>query len=545
MGEDEAAEVERLKAELAEARQALDAIRNGSLDAVLTSVPDAAPLYTRTSAERIYRLIIERMLEGAVTIDESGTILHCNRMFAQMLGRPESEIVGQPIEAWLTEHEEVSVDELLHGVESQRGDFDIEPATGPPIPVSVSAASITDDGGSVRCLVVSDLRMRKDVSRLRAMRDELAIANRRKDEFLAMLGHELRNPLAPVRQAVELLQANATEDDPDFLRRARSVIARQIVHLTRLVDDLLDAGRITQGTLVIRPEPIDLREVIEAAVESIDRLVVRRGHRLERRLPSHPVSCVGDAVRLTQVVTNLLSNAAKYTPRGGAIEVELREDREWATICVRDSGRGIPPELLPHLFEPFVRGQTTIDRRTGGLGVGLTLVQRLVELHEGRVEADSEGEGRGSEFRVVLPRDTGTSETAPAASTESRDTSSKRVLVVDDNEDAADMLTLVLRSRGHIVEVAYDGQEALDQEESFRPEIVCLDIGLPILDGYEVAERLRERRGSDLRLLAMTGYGRDADRERADRAGFDEYFVKPVAVELLEAMFEPAVGETS
>lgn len=545
MGEDDAAEVERLKAELAEARQALDAIRNGSLDAVLTSVPDAAPLYTRTSAERIYRLIIERMLEGAVTIDESGTILHCNRTFAQMLGRPESEIVGQPIEAWLTEHEEVSVDELLHGGQSQRGDFDVEPATGPPIPVSVSAASITDDGGSVRCLVISDLRMRKDVSRLRAMRDELAIANRRKDEFLAMLGHELRNPLAPVRQAVELLQANATEDDPDFLRRARSVIARQIVHLTRLVDDLLDAGRITQGTLVIRPEPIDLRDVIEAAVESTDRLVVRRGHRLDKRLPSHPVSCVGDAVRLTQVVTNLLSNAAKYTPRGGTIEVELREDREWATICVRDSGRGIPPELLPHLFEPFVRGMTTIDRRTGGLGVGLTLVQRLVELHEGRVEADSEGEGRGSEFRVVLPRDTGTSETEPAADTERRDTSSKRVLVVDDNEDAADMLTLVLRSRGHTVEVAYDGQEALDQEERFRPEIVCLDIGLPILDGYEVAERLRERRGSDLLLLAMTGYGRDADRERAERAGFDEYFVKPVAVEQLEAMFEPAVGKSS
>lgn len=538
MGEDDAAEVERLRAELAEAQQALDAIRNGSLDAVLTSVPDAAPLYTRTSAERIYRLIIERMLEGAVTIDESGTILHCNRTFAQMLGRAESEIVGQPIEAWLTAHEEVSVDELLHGVDSQRGDFDVEPATGPPIPVSVSAASINDDGGSVRCLVVSDLRMRKDVSRLRAMRDELAAANQRKDEFLAMLGHELRNPLAPVRQAVELLEANATEDDPEFLLRARSVIGRQIVHLTRLVDDLLDAGRITQGTLVIRPESLDLRDVVEAAVESIDRLVRRRGHRLEKRLPSHAVSCVGDGVRLTQVVTNLLSNAAKYTPHGGTIEVELREDAEWATICVRDSGRGIPPELLPHLFEPFVRGQTTIDRRTGGLGVGLTLVQRLVELHEGRVEADSEGAGRGSEFRVVLPRDTGRSATVQDGTSASSGTSVKRVLVVDDNEDAADMLTLVLRSRGHTVEVAYDGQEALEQEERFRPEVVCLDIGLPILDGYEVAERLRQRRGSDLLLLAMTGYGRDADRERADRAGFDEYFVKPVAVEQLEALFE-------
>ena len=539
VGDDDGAEVERLKAELAEVRQALEAIRSGSLDAVLTSVPDAAPLYTRTSAERIYRLIIERMLEGAVTIDESGTILHCNRTFAQMLGRPESEIVGQPIEAWLTAHEDVSVDELLHGVESQRGDFDVEPATGPPIPVSVSAASINDDGGSVRCLVVSDLRMRKDVSRLRAMRDELAVANQRKDEFLAMLGHELRNPLAPVRQAVELLQANAAEDDPAFLQRARSVIGRQIVHLTRLVDDLLDAGRITQGTLVIRPEPIDLRDVIEAAVESIDRLVKRRGHRLEVAQPSHSVSCVGDAVRLTQVVTNLLSNAAKYTPHGGRIEVELREDGEWATIYVRDSGRGIPPELLPHLFEPFVRGQTTIDRRTGGLGVGLTLVQRLVELHEGRVEADSEGEGRGSEFRVVLPRDSGAQGSVTDAPVPSTGVSPKRVLIVDDNEDAADMLTLVLRSRGHNVEVAYDGQEALDVEERFRPEVVCLDIGLPVLDGYEVAERIRARRGPDVLLLATTGYGRDEDRERADKAGFDEYFVKPVAVEQLETMFEP------
>jgi len=525
-------EVTRLRAELAEARQALAAIRSGSLDAVVGE--DELTLYTRTSAERIYRLIIERMLEGAVTLSEDGVIVYCNSSFATMLGRAAG-IVGQPLAPWLVAHEDTSVEALIGGPQSHHDDFGLRCTDGTIVPVSISASSIEDDNGGVRCLVFSDLRARKDAARLREIRDELERANQRKDEFLAMLGHELRNPLAPVRQAAELLHAHASDEDPPFLGKARSVLARQIVHLTRLVDDLLDAGRITQGTLVIKPASIDLREVVETAVESVDRLFVRRQHVLTVDLPPAAVRCSGDAVRLAQVVTNLLSNAAKYTPDGGRVEVSLAEREGWATITVRDNGRGMPAELIPHLFDPFVRGQTTIDRRTGGLGVGLTLVQRLVELHEGRVSATSDGPGAGSEFRVALPLEERvqpavvTTSDAPAKST--------RVLVVDDNEDAADMLTLVLRSRGHHVEVAYDGAEALTREAELVPEVVCLDIGLPRVDGYEAARRIRARRGSSVTLLALTGYGRDEDRQRAKQAGFDRFFVKPVTADELETAF--------
>jgi PAS domain S-box-containing protein len=376
-----------------------------------------------------------------------------------------------------------------------------------------------------------------DVTKRRQAEEALKDVNRRKDEFLAMLAHELRNPLAPIRNAAQILRVHAG-GKPE-LDWARSVIERQTRHLSRLVDDLLDVSRMVRGQIALQKSVVDLDEIVRHAIETSRPVMRARRHRLDVRIPKQPVRLEGDLTRLAQVVSNLLNNAAKYTQEGGRVWLDARIENQHVVLSVRDNGFGISPDLLPRVFDLFTQGDRTLDRAQGGLGIGLTLVKRLVEMHGGSVEAHSDGLGKGSEFIVRLPIIEAQAAQEPAESQGEQvreeaivhDESSRglRILVVDDNIDAADSIAMLLNMEGHCTTTVNSAVEALQAVESFRPDVVLLDIGLPEMDGYEVARRLRSQNKVErMRLVAVTGYGQLADRERAAAAGFDKHLVKPV-----------------
>jgi len=382
--------------------------------------------------------------------------------------------------------------------------------------------------------------LQMEIEERRGVEALLQNSNRRKDEFLAMLSHELRNPLAPIRTALEVIRRLAPAEPK--LTWATDVTGRQVAHLTRLVEDLLDVARINQGKIALQTEPLDLRDVVEHAIETAKPFIDSRRHQLHAALPDAPVLLRGDFARLSQVVANLLNNAAKYTDEGGAIDVALTLGQGQAVITVRDNGVGIDAELLPNIFELFEQGKRSLDRSQGGLGVGLTLVHRLVGLHQGTVTATSAGSGRGSEFQVVLPCLSEVGDDAMSATQRSparRPRAGCRILVVDDNHDAAEATKVLLELGGHEVKMVGDGHEALASAPVFAPDVVLLDIGLPMMDGYQVAKRLREVVETQRScLIALTGYGQPADRERARAAGFDHHLTKPADPDALLALVD-------
>jgi len=363
---------------------------------------------------------------------------------------------------------------------------------------------------------------------------ELKDEERRKDVFLAVLAHELRNPLAPLRNALHLLRS---EPDRDQAEQARAIMERQLDSLVRLVDDLLDVSRLMSDKVELRKETIDLAAVFARAVDVVRGQVETDGLDLIVALPEEPIRFEGDEVRLAQAIGNMLSNAVKYTDKGGRIFLSGERDQDRIVIRVRDTGIGIPPDLLPRVFDLFVQADRSLKRSKGGLGIGLMLVKRLVEMHGGKVQAASDGLGRGCEFTVILPI---ASPSEVGGDVEQRDAGvraeSRRVLVVEDDPDSAQSLAMLLQIWGHRVEIALDGRQALDAARSFGPEIVLLDIGIPGLDGYEVAERLRSEHGSGLKLVALTGYGREDDRQRSRDAGFDRHMTKPLEPPCLRDM---------
>ncbi len=378
---------------------------------------------------------------------------------------------------------------------------------------------------------VTDRRRLEDDLRRHA--EQLADADRRKDEFLAMLAHELRNPLAPLGTSLELLGSPVSGRER-FLDMAK----RQVRHLVRLVDDLLDVSRITRGKITLRKEPVLLADVVARAVELARPLVDARGHALTVSLPPEPVRVEADAVRLTQVFANLLGNAAKYTPPRGSIWLTAECVGEEVAVRVRDTGVGLPPELLPHIFDLFVQGDASLDRTRGGLGIGLTLVRALVELHGGRVEARSAGLEKGSEFVAWLPALPGRlPELAAAPSAGAAGTASGRlnILLVEDHQDTAESLAAMLEGWGHGVQVAFDGLSALRAAAALAPDVVLSDLGLPGMDGYELARQLRQQPGfGRVLLVALSGYGREEDKRRALEAGFDHHLVKPPDMDVLQ-----------
>ncbi len=391
-------------------------------------------------------------------------------------------------------------------------------------------------------LVAEDLGRRVSVALENAgLYEALKQADRRKDEFLATLAHELRNPLAPIRMGLELLRLGG--DEPGTVNQVLGTMEEQVRHMVRLIDDLLDVSRITRGKLELRRTRVVLKDLLKTAVEAVQPLVAEAGHDLSVALPEQPLVLDADPARLSQVFANLLNNACKYTSEGGRIRLAAERQGSDVLVSVRDNGIGIPHEMLETVFEMFTQVDRTLERSTSGLGIGLTLVRRLVEMHGGSVEARSAGEGKGSEFIVRLPVVV-SPPTAPqpgggtvGAVGEPSTGAGRRVLLADDNKDAVDMLARVLQVLGHETKVAYDGQAAVEQAAFYRPEVCLLDIGMPKLNGYEAARRIRQESwGQKLLLVALTGWGQDEDRRRSREAGFDHHLVKPVEPAALQTL---------
>ncbi|MBA3455252.1 MAG: response regulator [Deltaproteobacteria bacterium] len=408
----------------------------------------------------------------------------------------------------------------------------------------LTLAPMRDTAGTVDGVMSFSLEVTEQVlarMRIEEAHAQAELANRAKDEFLAMLGHELRNPLAPILTALELMELRGA----DIFERERTVIARQVRHVVRLVDDLLDVSRITRGGVELHLEQLDLADIIGKAIEIASPLLEERGHQLVTHI-SRKLDVQGDPVRLAQVIANLVTNAAKYTERGGTITVTAALEDRRVAVHVRDTGVGIPPEVLPLVFETFYQARQSIDRARGGLGLGLAIVRSLVELHGGEVRATSDGAGKGSEFSVWLPALDGAPTARRATGKVPRgnlQVRTEKILVVDDNVDALNLLSEVLEQRGFSTFRAHDAPSALALAAQALPQIALLDIGLPVMDGYELGRRLREIPGLEqIRLVAVTGYGQPSDLERSEAARFAAHLVKPISIERLHATIEELAG---
>ncbi len=420
------------------------------------------------------------------------------------------------------------------GEEQRDVEFDVEFPEGRTINMMMSAAPLFRPDGSVRGAIGAHV----DVTALKRVQRELEHADQQKNEFLAMLAHELRNPLAPIRSATELLARIPSADSR--IQGAGAVIQRQVTHLTRLVDDLLDVSRITRGDIELKLARVELGGLLTLAMEAVEPLMLERGHRVSVLYPQRPLYVLGDSTRLVQCIVNILNNAAKYTDVGGEIHVELTGDGASALLAIRDNGMGVAPEFLPRMFDLFSQSQRALDRSQGGLGVGLSLVRKIVSMHRGEVSCVSEGVGCGCTCKIWLPLSE-PAEILQNAAPRPLNVAARRVLIVDDNHDAADSLAMALALEGHEIQVVYTGEDALEVAATFQPQIVLLDIGLPKMDGYEVARQLRARRSVEsLRIVALTGYGHLGDRQRSQAAGFDAHLVKPVEFEALSRVISEA-----
>jgi PAS domain S-box-containing protein len=496
-------------------------------------------------SERQYRFLAESMQHMVWTADADGNTDYVNRVISQYAGVPAESLYG---EGWA---QIVHPDDRAFVYARWRDSV----ATGEPFDVEnrVRAADgdyrwflsrgvpMRDRQGSVikwfgSCTDIEDLKHAAE-ERARLLSDAQA-ASRAKDEFLAMLGHELRNPLAPILTALQLMNLRGENRS----KKERTIIERQVKHMVRLVDDLLDVSRITHGKIRLGRERIELIQAVNKAIEMASPLLEERSHKLTVSVARNGLCVDADPVRLAQVVSNLLTNAARYTPAHGEISIIGAHEQGGITVRVRDNGQGIPPHLLPHVFETFIRGDRSLEHPQGGLGLGLTIVRSLIDLHGGRVSARSEGVGRGSEFVVWLPAPGELCEAAPRsarATARCGASAAKHVLVVDDNVDAAELLAATLECMGYVPRVSHDGAAALHAVESFDPDIALLDIGLPVMDGYELARRLRQKKKiSRVPMIAVTGYGQESDRERSRAAGFAGHLVKPVDIDALQSMME-------
>jgi PAS domain S-box-containing protein len=479
-------------------------------------------------------------------LDPEGRIATWNEGAEAIKGYKAEEIIGEHFSRFYPQEAiDAKFPQMELEVAARVGRFEDEGwrlrKDGTAFWANVIITALFDSSGQLRgfAKVTRDMTERRRIVALEQ-------SERKMNEFLAMLGHELRNPLAPIRNALDLMHLQSNGDSR--LEWARSVIDRQLTQLTRLVDDLLDIGRISSGKIALHREPIEINAAVQRAVEASRPLADASQHTLEVRLSPEPVTVDGDLTRLSQAVLNLLTNAIKYTPSGGRIEVDVAREGDMAVIHVKDSGIGMSPELIPRVFDLFVQGERSLDRSEGGLGIGLTLVKRLVSLHGGTVSVHSAGPGQGSEFAISIPvlaQSSAPKQTQPAASRASAHRRS-RVLVVDDNRDSADTLAALLEAWGHEVRTLYDGPSAIAATAEFQPNVVLLDIGLPKMNGYEVAAQLRKSASRrPLILVAFTGYGQDEDRRRVREAGFDYHLVKPLEPAELQKILDSVIADAA
>ncbi len=503
----------------------------------------------RESEERL-RLLIDSVKEYAIfMLDTDGRVASWNSGAERIIGYAPAEIIGRSLASFYpAEAAERGAPQQDLAAAIKNGSLVTNGwrvrKDGSRFWANIVIRAVHDREGQLRGFsqVTRDLTERKEF-------EELAESRQRTHEFLAMLSHELRNPLAPLKTSVDLLRMRNLNDA--IAERAVDVIERQVTHLTHVVGDLLDVSRITSGRIALANEELDLQTVVARAVETVGPLLESKGHSLVSNPPPHPVTIRGDITRLTQVMVNLLGNAVKYTPDGGRIEIDVQPEQESVAIHVRDNGIGIAAELLPRVFDLFTQGQRALDRTDGGLGIGLALVHRIVSLHGGTVKAFSAGPGQGSEFVVTLPAawtgaraelavpTEGEKSMTAGPDSQKREHKRRRLMVIDDNKDAAESMSMLFELWGHEVVCAYDGRAALETAAKYRPDAVFLDIGLPGMDGYEIAERLRELPDSaHTVLVAITGYGQDEDRRRSREAGIDHHLVKPVAPETLQKLLD-------
>ena len=480
-----------------------------------------------------YRRLFETAKDGILLLDtESGRITDANPFMSELLGYSHEHFLGKELwEIGLFSDKsanEAAVRQLQEHGYIRYEHLPLETSQGLRVEVEVVANAYREDHHKVIQCNIRDITERSRMEQQTQQQTAaLADSHRRKDEFLAMLSHELRNPLAPIINAVQLLSLQKNEDKVQH--KARTMIERQVGQLTRLVDDLMEVSRITTGRIHIQQARVGLNGIVERALETVRPLMDQHKHELTVTLSPQPIWLDADAARMEQVIVNLLTNAAKYTSDRGRISLTVQQENDQAVVRVKDTGVGISAELLPHIFELFTQAERSLDRSQGGLGIGLCLVQRLVELHGGKVEVSSTL-GQGSEFVVRLPVMLLTV-TPPKSSPEVADETggpSLRVLVVDDNQDAAESLGLLLEALGHEIQTAYDGLSAVEAAIKFLPNVVLLDIGLPGIDGFEVAKRLRQHPElSGIVAVAMTGYGQEEDKRRSIEAGFNYHLVKP------------------
>ena len=492
---------------------------------------EAAARESAEHAERL-RTTLASIGDGVIATDATGRITTLNAVAAELTGWTPEQAIGQPLGAVfriVNEQTRLPVDSpatraLREGAIVGLANHTVLIAKdGSETPLDDSAAPIRcKQGEIVGCvLVFRDIGERRRAERAQEETDQ------RKDEFLATLAHELRSPLAPIRNALSILQV--ARDDPQAHDRAIGIMERQLGQMVRLVDDLIDLSRIGRGSLELQLEPVEVTSVLHQALETCQPIAEAARHTVAWAPPEQSMPLNGDPVRLAQIFTNLLHNACKFTPPGGKIALQAEQDGADVVVSVSDDGIGIPPDQLDGIFDLFVQESTSAERTQGGLGIGLTLVKRLVELHGGSVEARSEGPGTGSAFVVRLPL---LAEACPPRSEPEaapRPAGCLRILVVDDNRDAADSLAMLLRITGHETHTAHDGAEAVAAAARLEPEVILLDIGLPRLDGYEACREIRQQAWArDAMIVALTGWGQDDDRRRSSEAGFDAHLVKPV-----------------
>lgn len=520
------ADIGELQRRLREAEETLDAIRRGEVDALLVADEQGERVYTLRSADAPYRALIEQMQEGAAALAHDGAVIYCNRRFAEMVGAPLQKVFGVSIDRFVSGTVREELRRLLaDGTGSLQ--TTLRGSGARPIDAHISVSSVRLEDETHRTLLVTDVSALTKVER----------ENRSKDEFLAMLSHELRNPLGAITAALQLLQLCDVQDAR--ASHARTVIERQVGHMARLVDDLLQVGRVVTGKIALSRRPVELGGIVRDCVAATS---AAHAQRAPIELAVEPAWVSGDSVRLEQIVGNLVSNALKFSTPQQRVSVTLTRDGDEAVLQVRDEGRGIEAELLPRVFELFVQGDSGGARSAGGLGIGLTLVQRLVEAHGGDVTAASAGPGRGAAFTVRLPMCPPLDE-AHSGAPVVRPSVSRRVLLVDDNADAREMYYAVLTAAGNEVRTAEDGERALDLVATWKPDIAIVDIGLPTIDGYELARRVRAS-GQSMALIALTGYGFPEDRERSQAAGFDRHLVKPFSPTSLSEAIEATLAAT-
>ena len=491
--------------------------------------------------DRQFSSFLEAAPDAVVIVDNEGKIAQVNGQTEKIFGYERKDLIGQNVEILMPERFRVR-----H--RAQLGSFGAHPTTRPmgaaselwglrknggefPVEISLSPIPNPENRG---ILIASIIR---DVTDRRHMEQELRDADRHKDEFLATLAHELRNPLAPIRNAVHYLGMEGLRDSD--VKTARDIIARQVSVMARLIDDLLDVSRISRNKLEIRKERVELATVLQAAVESSRPLIQQCGHDLTISIPTRPIFLDADSVRLSQVFLNLLNNAAKYTKHGGHIWLSAEREGSDAVVTVRDNGVGISNSMMPRIFEMFTQVDRSLEQSQGGLGVGLTLVRRLVEMHDGSVEVISNGLDKGSAFIVRLPLIIQPRQEIPPMADEpsAKILNGCRMLVVDDNKDSAESLGMLLRLKGNDIRTAYDGLDAFEVAQTFRPELVLLDIGLPKMNGYDVARRIRQESwGQDIILVALTGWAQEEDKRLSREAGFNFHLVKPVKISTLDEL---------